>query len=257
MAPSLQQRLRHRLARRGTDGPATEPARATYGALYEAHAQSERDDAIGGGDYDVIGEIELDALRAEGLEPTGTLLDFGCGNGRLAVHAVPYLQGGTYIGTDIAPTFLAAAARRIAALPAAERCTVRLLHQTDETFALDDASIDVACAYSVFTHMEHEDMHRYLVALRRVVRPGGRLVLSCLPMSLEAARHIFLAEAALDPAARWTRVRNVTTSTSLVDEIAALAGWTTVRWRPGDQDTIPAQDGTLRSIGQSIVVLTH
>lgn len=247
----------HRLRNRFTGPPVlVEPAgSASYEALYEAHAHSERDDAIGGGDYDVIGEIELDALRAAGLAPTGTLLDFGCGNGRLAVHAVPYLRGGTYIGIDIAPTFLAAAARRLEHTGATDACSVRLLHQVDESFALEDASVDVACAFSVFTHMEHEDMYRYLVALRRVVRPLGRLVISCLPMTLEVGRHTFLAEAALDPAARWGRVRNVTTSMGFVDEIASLAGWTVELWMPGDEEHIPSADGELRSIGQSIVVL--
>jgi hypothetical protein len=30
------------------------------------------------------------------------------------------------------------------------------------------------------------------VSARRVVRPGGRFLFSCLPLSLEAARDIFL-----------------------------------------------------------------
>ena len=74
--------------------PATAEAttHATYESLYEAHARSTGDEGVGGGDYDVMGEVELDVLRAEGLQPTSTLLDFGCGNGRLAVHAVPYLD---------------------------------------------------------------------------------------------------------------------------------------------------------------------
>lgn len=245
------------MARRIADGPPGEPQRSTYETLYESHAQATGDDGVGGGDYHVMGEIELDVLRAEGLTQTGALLDFGCGNGRLAVHAVPYLAHGVYVGTDIAPTFLTHAQRRIDAARSGSSCQVRLVHQVDERFDLADHSIDVACAFSVFTHMEHEDMYRYLVQLRRVVRPGGVMVISCLPLSLDDARGIFLSEAAFDPVARWQRVRNVTTSVDLIDDLAALAGWSVKKWLPGNKGQAQSSTGEMRRLGQSIVVLTH
>ncbi len=236
--------------------PVAEPTtHATYESLYEAHARSTGDDGVGGGDYDVMGVIELDVLRAEGLQPTSTLLDFGCGNGRLAVHAVPYLDHGTYIGTDIAPTFLAHAAHRIVAAKGTSSCDVKLVHQVGEQFDLADQSVDLACAFSVFTHMEHEDMYRYLVQFKRIMRPDGRFVISCLPLTLADAGPIFLNEASMDPIARWQRVRNVTTSVELVNEIARLAGWRVLRWLPGNEGQALSTSGEMRRLGQSIVVL--
>jgi SAM-dependent methyltransferase len=235
---------------------AAEPTtHATYESLYEAHARSRGDDGVGDGDYDVIGEIELDVLRAEGLQPTSTLLDFGCGNGRLAVHAVPYLDQGTYIGTDIAPTFLAHAARRIAAAKGTRSCEVKLVHQVGEQFDIPDHSVDLACAFSVFTHMEHEDMYRYLVQFKRIMRPDGRFVISCLPLTLVDAGRTFLSEASMDPITRWQRVRNVTTSVELVNEIARLAGWKVLRWLPGNEGQARSTSGEMRLLGQSVVVL--
>lgn len=233
------------------------PTRDTYASLYEQHARSTGDDGVGGGDYDVMGEIELDVLRGEGLLPSSTLLDFGCGNGRLAVHAVPHLDGGSYIGTDIAPTFLQAARHRIEAARGASSCTVRLLQQHGEQFDVADRSIDMLCAFSVFTHMEAEDMYRYLVQFKRIIRPGGKVIISCLPLRLLDAQPIFLAEASLDPVARWQRVRNVVTSEDLVERIAALADWQVVKWLPGDEGQASSQDGQVRGLGQSIVVLTR
>jgi cyclopropane fatty-acyl-phospholipid synthase-like methyltransferase len=235
----------------------TTPVESVYESLYEAFAQSSGDEGVGGGDYNEIGEIELDVLRACGLQPDSTLLDFGCGNGRLAIHAVPFLQHGKYVGVDIAPTFLANAANRLRSVMATGSCDVQLVHQVDERFSLPDDSIDIGCAFSVFTHMEHEDMYRYLTQLNRVVRPGGTMVISCLPLDLDYARVTFVKEAELDVAARWQRPRNVTTSVDLVNAIAQLAGWTVVRWLPGDEHQASSEAGEPRSLGQSIAVLTH
>jgi SAM-dependent methyltransferase len=230
-------------------------SRGSYGELYEDHARATGDDGVGGGDYDVMGEIELDVLRAEGLAPTSTLLDFGCGNGRLAVHAAPYLSEGSYIGTDVAPTFLDHARRRIDAR--AHTGDVRLLQQHGESFDIASGSVDMVCAFSVFTHMEHEDLYRYLVAFQRLVRPGGKVVISCLPLRLLEAQPIFLAEASLDPVARWQRVRNVVTTEDLVERIAAIADWRVVKWLPGDEGQAVSERGEVRRLGQSIVVLTR
>jgi SAM-dependent methyltransferase len=44
-----------------------------------------------------------------------------------------------------------------------------------------DASADVICAFSVFTHMEHEDSWRFLADALRVIRLGGHFVFSMSP----------------------------------------------------------------------------
>jgi hypothetical protein len=114
----------------------------------------------------------------------------------------------------------------------------------------------MVCAFSVFTHMEHEDAYRYLKDARRIVRSGGRFVFSCLPMNLEFARDVFLASSEDDERTRWSKVRNVTTSVDLMTTIAQLASWTVLRWWPGDQTNIPMRDtGELFPFVQSVCVL--
>jgi ubiquinone/menaquinone biosynthesis C-methylase UbiE len=233
------------------------PMRELYEQLYEHQGQTVPPDvSIGGGDFDLIGRIELGVLLMEGLAPSHTLCDFGCGTGRLAVHAVPYLTGGQYIGTDIADSMLAHASQRLAQRPSGG-AAVRFLKQRPDVFDLPDASVDVLCAFSVFTHMEPEDTYRYLVAARRIVRPGGKLVLSCVPMDSAVARRIFLEQAEQTFADRWSRVRTFTTTTEQMETIAAWAGWQVVGWYRGDVASIRVPpDGTLASLGQSVCALT-
>jgi cyclopropane fatty-acyl-phospholipid synthase-like methyltransferase len=198
----------------------------------------------------------LEVLRMEGLKPGDTLVDLGCGTGRLAVHAVPMLEGGRYIGIDISRTMLGHARALLRERVASSSCAVEFRHQTTHEFLLPDRSVDRVCAFSVFTHMEHEDNYRYLRGVRRIIKGDGRFIFSCLPMDLEAARRIFEREAALDTAERWGGVRNVTTSRELMDSIARMAGWEPLRWYPGDQPCIRVPGcPELRALGQSVCVL--
>jgi ubiquinone/menaquinone biosynthesis C-methylase UbiE len=231
-----------------------------YEKLYERHARDFTDDLAVGGkgmvEFDAIGRMELAILRMEGLEPKSTLLDFGCGTGRLAVHVIPYLDGGRYVGTDISPTMIKRGADRVRKAIPNPPCEVVWAHQPSHRFPLPDAGIDMLCAFSVFTHMEHEDAYVYLREAHRVVRPGGCLIFSCLALPVDTARQVFLREAEDGFKGRWRRVRNVTTSRDLMSEIARMAGWTPLRWHAGDEP-IPVLKGQPGPsvFGQSVCVL--
>jgi SAM-dependent methyltransferase len=229
----------------------------SYESLYELHARiTPPHQSIGLGDYDTTGRLNLELLRMEGLKPGDTLVDLGCGTGRLAVHAVPMLEGGRYIGIDISRTMLrharAALRERVKSAP----CSVEFRHQRTPEFLLPDRSVEMVCAFSVFTHMEHEDNYRYLQGVRRIIRDDGRFIFSCLPMELEYSRRVFQREAALDTAERWGGVRNVITSCELMDAISRMAGWEPLRWYMGDVPCVRLPGGPeLLNPGQSVCVL--
>lgn len=238
--------------------PAGSAASEMYEDLYERHAQAlSPTTSIGDGDYDLIGRIELSALLAAGLKPEHTLVDFGCGTGRLATHVIPRLPRGAYVGIDISRTMLAHARSSVDAQCAGASCQVTWKHQTATAFDLPSESVDFLAAFSVFTHMEHEDSYRYLLDSRRIARAGARFVFSCLPMDLAAARAIFLASASLSVEDRWKSVRNVTTTREYMGALAEMAGWRVDAWFKGDQQLIPLDggDGEMVAMGQSVCVL--
>jgi SAM-dependent methyltransferase len=232
-----------------------------YERLYERLAQElPPAHSIGDGDSDLIGRIELSALLASGLEPEHTLVDFGCGTGRLAVHAIPRLARGAYIGIDISQTMLAQAEERVARLKRTKvrsGCHVTWKHQTGVVFDLPPESVDFIAAFSVFTHMEHEDAYRYLVEARRAVRPGGKFVFSCLTMDIALVRSFFVTSAESSLEDRWRHVRNVTTTRDYMVVVAEMAGWRLERWYKGDLKLIPLDggNGELAALGQSVCVL--
>jgi ubiquinone/menaquinone biosynthesis C-methylase UbiE len=231
------------------------PPANIYELLYERHGLASSDsDAVGTGPFDIIGRLELALLQRAGLTCSHTLVDFGCGTGRLAVHAIPALPQGHYIGIDVSREMLRRLDGKLRSLPST--CRVSLLHQPLDTFPLADRSVDMVCAFSVFTHMEHEDTFRYLVDARRIVRPDGRFLFSCLEMDSAAGRSVFLESSSVDVQTRWARVRSVSTSRQMMQEIAQLAGWSLVEWIRGDDRKLhlPGEE-TPFGFGQSVGIL--
>ncbi|WP_369182255.1 class I SAM-dependent methyltransferase [Streptomyces sp. Y1] len=100
--------------------------------------------------------------------PAGTALDAACGTGRQSAALVS--RGHRTIGVDQSPEMLAKAQERA---PAAELRTGSL-----EELPLDDDSVDLAVCSLAMTHLP--DLTAGVAELARVVRPGGRILVSDL-----------------------------------------------------------------------------
>jgi SAM-dependent methyltransferase len=124
-----------------------------------------------GGHFEQVGLIERELLISEGLAPGDSLIDVGCGSGRLAVQLVDYLEG-PYLGTDVVPDLIKAARKLV------DRPDWRFEVVRDLMIPAGDATADMVCFFSVMTHLLHEESYRYLEEARRVCRIGGRVVFS-------------------------------------------------------------------------------
>lgn len=153
---------------------------------------------IGGGDYRKIGNEFLPYFIELGhLQPHERVLEVGCGVGRMAVALLPYLQEkGRYDGIDIVSEAIEWCQRHIT-----PRNGNFAFHQLDVynkkynpqgtcspsgcTFPFDDASFDFVFLTSVFTHMLPADMERYLHEISRVLKPGGRCLITFFLLNKE------------------------------------------------------------------------
>jgi SAM-dependent methyltransferase len=113
----------------------------------------------------------LAAVRLTGVDETGDLLDVPCGFGR---HCVPLARAGYRVtGVDRSAVLLDEARRRAGAgrWPKFTKADYRELPFRDESF---DGAVNL---FTSLGYLGDEQDTRVLAEIRRVLRPGGRLVI--------------------------------------------------------------------------------
>lgn len=104
------------------------------------------------------------------------VLEFGCGSGRVLRHW-QHVRGPEIHGTDYNPAL-------------ADWCDAHLpfatigRNQLDPPLPYADASFDLVYAISVFTHLKESLQHAWMAELRRVLVPGGLLIMTTHGSSL-------------------------------------------------------------------------
>jgi trans-aconitate methyltransferase len=133
--------------------------------------------AVGGESFEEIGRAQVEQLIGAGLVDGMSVVDLGCGSGRTAIQIARRLPGVQYLGLDVVPALLAHA-RSIS--PA----NYRFVRSAALGFPVPDESVDMVFAYSVFTHLYHEESFAYLRPDPSARRPNAFLiprVPSCQP----------------------------------------------------------------------------
>ncbi|HTC95998.1 MAG TPA: class I SAM-dependent methyltransferase [Terriglobales bacterium] len=118
------------------------------------------------------GEIRS-SLRLAGKELYAfhDVLDFGCGCGRVLRYFHDHPPSCRLHGTDIDPAAIAWCRRNLGFAGFTKNDLLPPL-------PFPDASFDLLYAFSVFTHLDESYQLRWLQELKRVVKPGGTLMIS-------------------------------------------------------------------------------
>jgi SAM-dependent methyltransferase len=163
---------------RATQGRRSRPIEATHNGLplpppHLRHAVANTEDvawflhAGAEGAACLCEVLEKNGIRFDDL---GAVLDFGCGVGRVLRH-LAVRTGPELYGTDANPELIGWCA---ANLPVAR------FHVNDRNgpLAFESARFDLVYALSVFTHLAEPSQRSWMDELRRVLKPGGHLLLT-------------------------------------------------------------------------------
>ena len=121
------------------------------------------------------GRYRRRAIRLLGLQGHERILDIGCGTGvltRLLASQLDDTSIALVVGVDAAPKMISVARRNAGSLS-----NIRFDVGVAETLPYPDASFDGAVSTFFYHHIDAELKRRSLAELRRVIKPGGRLVI--------------------------------------------------------------------------------
>jgi ubiquinone/menaquinone biosynthesis C-methylase UbiE len=119
-------------------------------------------------DYRSSGRAEAEALRPF-LVPDATVLDVGCGTGRVMEHLAPWCR--EVYGVDISERMVRGGRERLGHL-----ANVHFHHGNGYDLAgFEDGSFDVVYSIVALQHMPRTVAYNYLLESHRVLREGGVL----------------------------------------------------------------------------------
>jgi ubiquinone/menaquinone biosynthesis C-methylase UbiE len=131
------------------------------------------------------------------LQPDERVLDIGCGCGQMALYLRDYLDSsGSYVGVDIHGPSISWCQRKLARGNFRfERIDVHNeaynpagLHRAEVyRFPFADASFDVILLKSVFTHMRPPEVSNYLGEVARLLKTGGRCLVTFFLLNADQA----------------------------------------------------------------------
>lgn len=129
-------------------------------------------------------------IKWGGFQPSQRVLDVGCSMGRLAMPLMKYLDNkGSYEGLDIVRAAIDRCSNNITPKYPNFRFKIADIYNknynpygkltaSEYKFPYQNGEFDFVCLFSVFTHMLPKDMENYFSEISRVLKPGGKCIIS-------------------------------------------------------------------------------
>jgi SAM-dependent methyltransferase len=155
-------------------------------------------DFVGHSDFAETGdEFLTHFVELGGLQPSHSVLDIGCGIGRMARPLSGYLSdAGSYDGFDVNREGVGWCRRRYARFKNFHFQVADLYNRRynprgaqkaiDYRFPYEDERFDFAILTSVLTHLLEDEAEHYLAETARVLRPGGRALATFFLLEAES-----------------------------------------------------------------------
>jgi ABC-2 type transport system ATP-binding protein len=128
-----------------------------------------------GGLWDEAGELHMAFLRRQGLKPSDSVLDVGCGSLRTGVRLLKYLDAGRYVGIDLDAALIAAGTTLEAPLTGADSSRGQYFVGNAVDLSGVEGNFDVIWMNGLLQDLPHEAAALALAAAVRRLAPAGRL----------------------------------------------------------------------------------
>ncbi len=129
--------------------------------------------AVGGG-WEEVGGRCAQSLLNNGLADGMNVLDFGCGSGRVAHAISKRVKLNEFIGIDIVESLLQYASSKCP--------NYKFIMSQSYKIPVLDERVDMAYAFSVFTHLLQTEIYIYTREVHKKLKKGGLFIYSYLDM---------------------------------------------------------------------------
>lgn len=179
------------------------PAPAVPPSAYDEEYYRETcGDAAGWVDRRAVDGIYGWVVHELGIGPGTALADLGCGRGEL-VAAAALAGADRAIGIEYSPDALRLARDTLETHGVADRCELVLADVRG--VPLDDASVDHVALLDVVEHLTADELGSALSEARRILRPGGSVLVHTMPNRLVYDRTYRVLRALWPTGRRWPK----------------------------------------------------
>jgi SAM-dependent methyltransferase len=180
-------------------------------------------------------EVVQQIVTACNLQPHHRVLEVGCGCGRMAAPLTRILSpSGRYDGFDVVPDLVNWAQLHIGGrYPNFHFILADLYNQyynptgrytaAEYHFPYEYQSYDVVFLTSVFTHMFIDDIAHYLAEIARVLKPGGKCLITWFLLNAESVDLLDQRSSEDGLLGRWPHVTGRSSSISATSPESAIA----------------------------------
>lgn len=109
--------------------------------------------------------------------PRGTVVDLGCGYGRIAKYLLPERAFDLYVGVDSSVVMLNIFHSRYHSRPAEQKTPIALIKSTIDDTLLKDSSVDAVFSCAALLHNPKGVCRAAVGEAFRILKPGGKLLL--------------------------------------------------------------------------------
>lgn len=124
------------------------------------------------GMWEIKRDFQRDFCLSNGLQPSQTFLDIGCGVLRGGIPLIQYLDSGGYTGVDVRPSVIGTAKELILSEGLADKKPNLIAWEDIGTLPVN-GPFDFIWAFSVLFHMSDDILIRCLSTVKRIMAEDG------------------------------------------------------------------------------------
>lgn len=138
-------------------------------------------------EFERTGRLTVELLeQTVGVQPDDVALEIGAGIGRVGQFLAPRIH--RWIGADVSPRMLSLLRQRLSASP---NVSTSLLTGYDLS-PIPDKSVDLVYSTVVYMHLDEWERYSYVAEGRRVLKPGGRMLVDNVDLTSAEGWEFFL-----------------------------------------------------------------